>query len=193
MSEEADNPVAMRAIEEEWAEMMRAAMSGDSNAYKVFLEAVSPVLRAAARRHFARFGQTGSDAEDVVQETLLAIHLKRHTWDARRPIRPWIAAIARHKLIDALRRRGHRVEVQIDDLDIAQDPDDCADPLDRYEIDRMLENLSERQRDIVSSLSLNGASVRDTARRLAMSEGAVRVSLHRALAALAALYRNDRK
>jgi RNA polymerase sigma-70 factor (ECF subfamily) len=183
----------MRSTEEEWAEMMRAARLGDSDAYKALLEAVSPVLRAAARRHLARFGQANSDAEDVVQETLLAIHLKRHTWDARRPIRPWIAAIAHHKLIDALRRKGQRIEVQIESIDIAEESEDCADALDRYEIDRMLENLSERQRDIVSSLSLNGASVRDTARRLAMTEGAVRVSLHRALAALAALYRNDRK
>ena len=61
--------------------MMCAAMSGDAGAYKTLLEAVSPVLRASARRNLMRFGGTSSDAEDVVQETLLAIHLKRHTWD----------------------------------------------------------------------------------------------------------------
>jgi RNA polymerase sigma-70 factor (ECF subfamily) len=151
----------MRSTEEEWAEMMRAAMLGDSDAYKAFLEAVSPVLRSAARRHFARFGQTSSDAEDVVQEALLAIHLKRHTWDARRPIRPWIAAIARHKLIDALRRKGQRIEVRIETIDIVEESDDSADVLDRYELDRMLEKLNARQREIVRSLSLNGATVRD--------------------------------
>jgi RNA polymerase sigma factor (sigma-70 family) len=183
----------MSAIEEEWAKMMRAAMLGDSDAYRALLSEMTPVLRTAARKHLSRFGRASSDAEDVVQETLLAIHLKRHTWDTGRPIRPWIAAIARNKLIDALRRRGHRIEVQIDNIDIAQDPDDCSDPLDHYELDRMLENLNERQRDIVRSLSLNGASVRETARRLAMSEGAVRVSLHRALAALATLYRRGRQ
>jgi RNA polymerase sigma factor (sigma-70 family) len=183
----------MRAIEEEWAKMMRAAMSGDAETYKALLEAVSPVLRTSARRHLIRFGGTGSDAEDVVQETLLAIHLKRHTWDTRRPIRPWIAAIARNKLIDVLRRRGHRIEVQVEDLDDVQDAKDCSDPLDHYELDRMLETLNERQRDIVRSLSLNGASVRETAYRLAMSEGAVRVALHRALGALAALYRKNEK
>ena len=173
--------------------MMRAAISGDAEAYRALLEAMSPVLRASARRHLIRFGGTGSDAEDVVQETLLAIHLKRHTWDTRRPIRPWIAAIARNKLIDALRRRGHRIEVQIEDIDVVQDQEECTDPLDRYELDRMLQNLNERQRDIVRSLSLNGASVRETAQRLAMGESAVRVTLHRALAALAALYRNETK
>lgn len=173
--------------------MMRAAISGDAEAYRALLEGVSHVLRASARKNLVRFGGASSDAEDVVQETLLAIHLKRHTWDTRRPIRPWIAAITRNKLIDALRRRGHRIEVQIEDIENVRDSEDCCDPLDRYELDRMLENLNNRQRDIVRSLSLNGASVRETAHRLAMSEGAVRVSLHRALAALAALYRKDTK
>lgn len=183
----------MGATEDEWAEMMRAAISGDANAYRSLLEAVAPVLRAAAWRNLLRLGGTQSDAEDVVQETLLAIHLKRHTWDTNRPIRPWIAAIARNKLIDALRRHNHRAELQIDDIDDLPDPESCSQPLDRSDIDRMLQALNERQRDIVRSLSLNGASVQQTAQRLAMSEGAVRVTLHRALATLAALYRKDLK
>ena len=173
--------------------MMRAAMLGDSEAYKALLKAVSPVLRAAARRHLARVGRTSSDAEDVVQESLLAIHLKRHTWDTRRPIRPWISAIVRNKLIDSLRRKGRRIEVRIEDIDMVERSEDSGDALDRYELDRMLERLNERQREIVRSLSLDGASVRDTAHRLAMSEGAVRVVLHRALATLAAFYRNEKQ
>ena len=183
----------MRSTEEEWAEMMRAAMLGDAGAYKILLEAVSSVLRASARRNLMRFGGAASDVEDVVQETLLAIHLKRDTWDGARSIRPWIAAIARNKLVDVLRRRGHHIEIPIERIDDLQAADDCSAPLDRHELDRMLENLNERQRDIVRSLSLNGASVRETADRLSMSEGAVRVSLHRALGTLAALYRKDSK
>ncbi len=172
--------------------MMRAAMSGDASAYRTFLEAVSPVLRASARRNLMRIGRPISDVEDIVQETLLAIHLKRHTWESDRPIRPWIAAIARNKLVDLLRRRGHHVEIPIEYIDDSPS-DEGSDPLGRHELDRMLETLNERQRDIVRSLSLNGATVRETANRLSMSEGAVRVSLHRALGALAALYRRDSK
>lgn len=173
--------------------MMRAARSGDASAYKAFLESAAPVLRASARKNLMRLVGATNDVEDIVQETLLAIHLKRHTWDTDRPIRPWIAAIAHNKLIDAMRRRGRRIEVPVEDIGDLPASDECPDTLDRRELEHLLESLSERQREIVRSLSLNGASVRETAERLSMSEGAVRVSLHRALGALAALYRKDRK
>jgi RNA polymerase sigma factor (sigma-70 family) len=186
----------MPASEEELSAMMRAAVSGDTRAYRNFLDSVAPMLRELTRRNLARYGSVKIDAEDIVQETLLAIHLKRDTWDGNRPIRSWIAAIARNKLVDALRRRSSQAKFivkvieDLPDIEDRQDLVNCPEPVaDRHELDRMLERLSERQRDIVRSLSLNGATVRETARRLAMSEGAVRVSLHRALTRLAVLYR----
>ena len=171
--------------------MMRAAISGDAVAYRRFLETVTPALRASAHRNLARCGAGNSDVEDIVQETLLAIHLKRQTWDHNRPIRPWLIAIARNKLIDVMRRRGRRAEYLVEDIDDLPGPQECPDPLDRHELGHMLQSLNERQRDIVRSLAVEGASVSETARRLDMKEGTVRVSLHRALAALAALYRMD--
>ena len=173
--------------------MMRAAISGDAGAYRRFLEAITPALRASAQRNLARYRAGNNDVEDIVQETLLAIHLKRHTWDTARPIGAWVAAIARNKLVDALRRRGRRAEFPIEDIDGLPGTEDCPDPLSRHELDHMLQSLNERQRDIVRSLSVNGATVRETARRLDMKEGTVRVSLHRALAALAVLYRKETK
>src|SRR6202048_5233666 len=95
---------------------MRSANAGDSAAYHRLLKSVTPVLRAAARRGLARAGQAVDQAEDVVQDILLAVHLKRHTWDANAPFAPWLFAIARNKLIDALRRRGRRIFVNIDDF-----------------------------------------------------------------------------
>src|ERR1700710_3196605 len=95
---------------------MRLAMAGDAAAYHRLLRAVTPVLRAGARRGLARAGQPIDQSEDIVQEILLAVHLKRHTWDANAPFAPWLFAIARNKLIDALRRRGRRVFVNIDDF-----------------------------------------------------------------------------
>jgi RNA polymerase sigma factor (sigma-70 family) len=186
----------MPASEEELSAMMRAAISGDTKAYRDFLTALAPILRMLTQRNLARYGSAGADVEDIVQETLLAIHLKRYTWDSDRPIRSWIAAIARNKLVDALRRRSSQAKFIVKPMEDLPDIDslphlaNCPESVaDRHELDRMLERLSERQRDIVRSLTLNGASVRETAQRLAMSEGAVRVSLHRALAALAAHYR----
>src|SRR3954463_15320188 len=95
---------------------MRSSIAGDNAAYRRLLSAVAPVLRATARRGLARAGQPVDQAEDIVQDILLAVHLKRHTWGAHAPIAPWLFAIARNKLIDALRRRGRRVFVNIDDF-----------------------------------------------------------------------------
>src|ERR1700712_1865932 len=95
---------------------MRSAISGDSTAYHRLLRAVTPVLRAAARRGLARAGQPVDQSEDIVQDILLAVHLKRHTSDAGAPLSRSLFAIARSKLIDALRRRGRRIFVNIDDF-----------------------------------------------------------------------------
>src|ERR1700730_6884857 len=95
---------------------MRSAISGDSAAYRRLLGAIAPVLRAMARRGLARAGQPVDQAEDIVQDILLAVHLKRHTWDTDAPFAPWLFAIARNKLIDALRRRGRRIFVNVDDF-----------------------------------------------------------------------------
>lgn len=179
------------AREEQWAGWMRGAVSGDTQAYHRFLSAVTPHLRAMARRRCDQFGAPASEAEDVVQEVLLAIHLKRGTWDPARPIGPWLSAIVRNKLIDSLRRRGRHVNVPIDDVIATLEAEEQTDALDRLDAEHMLERLKDPQRDIVRSISIQGTSVRETAERLKMSEGAVRVALHRALKSLAALYRSD--
>lgn len=179
------------AREEEWAGWMRSAMNGDTQAYHRFLSAVTPHLRAMARRRCDQFGAPASEAEDVVQEVLLAVHLKRGTWDPARPIGPWLSTIVRNKLIDSLRRRGRHVSVPIEDVVATLEAEEKVDPLDRLDAEHMLERLKDPQRDIVRSISIQGAGVRETAERLKMSEGAVRVALHRALKSLAALYRSD--
>jgi RNA polymerase sigma-70 factor (ECF subfamily) len=173
--------------EADWSDWMRAALAGDAAAYRRVLEALSPVLRAMAARGLARAGAGSGDIEDVVQETLLALHLKRHTWDPAQPLMPWVAAIARHKLIDGLRRRGRRVEVSVDDLhDILAAPPE-RDPTEARDVDRLLGRLAPRQRDIVRSITVEARSIAATAVLFGMSEGAVRVALHRGLKALADL------
>src|SRR5262245_35924226 len=100
----------------DWAGLMRAAINGDAAAYNRLLTSLAPAIRADARRGLGAAGLAAEEAEDIVHETLLAIHLKRHTWDSTMPLGPWVRAIARNKLIDAMRRRGDRAYVPIDDV-----------------------------------------------------------------------------
>ncbi len=164
--------------------LMRAAMSGDAAAYNRLLTSLAPAIRSVARRGLARAGLAVEEAEDVVQETLLAIHLKRHTWDPSMPLGPWVRAIARNKMIDAMRRRGRRDHVPIDDV-IDTLAADAGEPTPLPgRLDAHLQSLPDRQQSVVRAISLDGASIRETATKLNMSEGAVRVALHRGLAAL---------
>jgi RNA polymerase sigma factor (sigma-70 family) len=179
------------AREEQWAEWMRSAIKGDTQDYNRFLTAVTPYLRAMARRRCDQLGAPTSEAEDVVQEVLLAVHLKRGTWDPARPIGPWLSIIVRNKMIDSLRRRGRRVNVPIEDVIDTLEAEQPSDGLDRLDVEQLLQRLKDPQREIVRSISLQGTSIRETAERLKMTEGAVRVALHRALKSLAAFYRSE--
>jgi RNA polymerase sigma-70 factor (ECF subfamily) len=174
-----------------WAVWMRSAMTGDAGAYRQLLASLAPHVRAVARSRCRTLGAPEGEVEDVVQEVLLAIHLKRGTWDQSRPIGPWVAAIVRNKLIDVLRRRGRHVTVPIEDLVDSLQAEDPTPELSTRDIDTLLGHLKPRQREIVRSISLNDSSVRETADRLQMTEGAVRVTLHRALKALAGFYRRS--
>jgi RNA polymerase sigma-70 factor, ECF subfamily len=174
--------------EADWGGLMRAANRGDAAAYNGLLTSLVPALRAVARRGLARAGLSADDAEDIVQEILLAVHLKRHTWDESLPFAPWIRAIARNKLIDAMRRRGRRTFVPIDDF-VETLASDAEEPmLVPGSLGEHLNGLPERQRTVVTAISLDGASIRDVATKLNMTEGAVRVAHHRGIAALAARF-----
>ena len=181
----------MRGREDEWTDLMRSANAGDSVAYHRLLKSVTPVLRAAARRGLARAGQAVDQAEDIVQDILLAVHLKRHTWDVNAPFAPWLFAIARNKLIDALRRRGRRVFVNIDDFAETLADQPVAGTASPSEVAAHLKALPARQREVLQSIAVESASIRDTAMKFPMSEGAVRVALHRGLASLTAKLRGQ--
>ncbi len=176
----------MHDKERDWAQWMRAANAGDSLAYRRLLEALAPYLRALVSRGFARSGFGTADVEDVVQETLLAIHLKRHTWVESEAVTPWVTAIARHKLIDSLRRRDRYAESPIDNYIDALPAETATEGLSSRDATRLLSILSRRQREVVYAISIEGMSTREAAARFRISEGAVRVALHRGLAALAA-------
>ncbi len=173
----------------DWARLLRAANDGDAGAYAAFLQAVTPVVRGIVR---SKAGGMDPDArEDIVQEVLLAIHLKRHSWVPDMPVRPWVYAITRYKVVDALRRRGRSVQISADDMfeEIAAPPE--ADPFETRDVERTLDRLDERSGSILRAI-VAGASLSEIAPRFSLSEGAARVALHRALAKLAALRNGDK-
>lgn len=167
-------------MEDELGVLLCAALDGNDKAYMAFLERVALLLRPFLR---SRIG-SGADPEDIVQETLLAIHLKRHTWERHTPPMPWVYAIARHKAIDAFRKKSRHVEVELGDL-AERVPQPESETASGREIGRALAGLTDGQRAVVGAVSVEGLSIRETAGRLKMSETAVRVTLHRGLAAIA--------
>jgi RNA polymerase sigma-70 factor (ECF subfamily) len=181
----------MQDREQRWAADMRAAQAGSSVAYVRLLTDVSTSFRQFAATDLRRFGLQSVDVEDVLQEILLAIHLKRHTWRPDHPFAPWLRAITRHKLVDFVRRRSRRSELPIDDFpDVS--PVQPVEPGLAVPLGQLLGDLPRRQREVIEELALSGSSVTDTASKLKMSRGAVYVAFHRALAALTARFERDR-
>lgn len=162
---------------------MRAANRGDTAAYGQLLREIAPMLRGVVRARGAGLGHAA--CEDVVQEVLLAVHLKRQTWREDAPLRPWLYAIARHKVVDAFRSRGTRLHVSIDDFAEVLPAADGPDILAERDMEKVLSGLDPRAAEIVRAFGLNGETTAETAERLQMTEGAVRVALHRALKAIA--------
>jgi RNA polymerase sigma-70 factor, ECF subfamily len=166
--------------EAELARLMQAAIRGDEQAYADFLRRTAALIRGFCRN---RIVQGGIDPEDIVQETLLAIHTKRHTWRQNDPIMPWVYAIARFKLTDAFRRRGRRIEIEISEIEHTVAAPETELALG-HEIGRALSTLSAGQNAVVCAISVEGKTIGETAKQLGMTESAVRVALHRGLAAL---------
>ncbi|MGQ0457035.1 MAG: sigma-70 family RNA polymerase sigma factor [Hyphomicrobium sp.] len=181
-----------KARDAEWSQWMRSAIQGDEAAYRRLLTDLTRALRGIVRRGFANAQVGAGEVEDVVQEVMLAIHLKRHTWDASKPIGPWIVAIARNKMIDDLRRRGRRGEVSIDGMIDVLEAGGHEDSIHAHDVKRVLDGLKGKSREIVQAIAIDGHTARDVAERLGMTEVAVRVSLHRSLKALAQVYQETK-
>jgi RNA polymerase sigma-70 factor, ECF subfamily len=177
---------SVRSTEERLRDLMVRGLSGESMAYHAFLKELSAHLRAFLRKRLARLPD---DVEDLVQETLLAVHNQRHTYEADQPLTAWIHAIARYKLVDLWRRRAGR-EAMNDPLDdelavFASSDTEAADA--RRDLAKLLARLPERQRLPIQYMKLEGLSVAEAARATGMSESAVKVGVHRGLKALAAM------
>jgi RNA polymerase sigma-70 factor (ECF subfamily) len=179
----------MQLIEERLRSLMLQSLAGDAAAYRKFLDELAARLRSHLRR---RLGGLPDEVEDLLQELLLAVHNKRHTYDPKQPLTAWAQAITRYKLVDLLRRRS-RSNVLTDPLDeddqvFATTANDAAEA--QYDVAKLLRGLPDRQRLPILYVKIEGASVTDTAVRTGMSESAVKVGIHRGLKALAERIRN---
>jgi len=144
-----------------------------------------PATSAGGRSRACTSGHSEADLEDIVQETLLALHLRRHTWNGDEAFSPWLNAIVKYKLIDSMRRRTGRRWLPIDDYVDVLAVEEVHPGLQSRDIIKMAEVLPEKQRAIVLAIFVDGRSTAETASRLNMTESAVRVALHRALGKLA--------
>ena len=176
----------MAASEAELRELMLAGLNGGSAAHRIFLEQVSRLLRGYYKRRLSSNGKGASEAEDLVQEALMAIHTRRHTYDRDQPLMPWLYAIARYKLVDYLRKAAPSfANVPLEDAAAVLAPDDQSSVESAYDLRRLLAQLPEKMRRAIECVKLDGLSVAEAAKRCGMSEAAVKVNVHRGLRALA--------
>jgi RNA polymerase sigma-70 factor (ECF subfamily) len=183
----------MAANEAELRALMKAGLGGDAVAYRVVLSQLSAILRAYYKGKLARIGRSATEAEDLMQEALMAIHTRRHTYDPAEALTPWVYAIARYKLIDHLRRtRASMADLPIDEAEEVMAQDDHVGPESAADLKKLLGQLPDKMRRAIQSVKLDGLSVAEAANRCGMSESAVKVNVHRGLKALVAFARENR-
>ena len=178
------------ATEQRLHRQLLAGLAGDERAYGQFLGALAAHLRAFFRK---RLFQVPDDVEDLVQETLLAVHTNRHTYRTDQPLTAWVHTIARYKVVDHLRARS-RHDALNDPLDedlqvFAAADHDALDA--RRDLETLLQTLPARQRAALRMMKVDGASAAEAAAAMGMSEVAIKVSVHRALKTLAARFRSQ--
>jgi len=169
--------------------LLLQGLAGDERAYHVFLRDLAAHLRAYLRK---RLVNMQDDVEDLVQESLLAVHNQRHTYDPRQPLTAWVHAIAKYKMVDLLRRRANREQLNDsfdDNFDMFSSADGDAAEAHR-DLHVLLLQLPERQRLPIIHVKLEGLSVAEAAQRTGMSPSAIKVGVHRGLKALAAKIRS---
>ena len=167
---------------------MLAGLAGEAEPYRRLLDQLSGLLRA----YYGRRCPPGLDAEDLVQETLIAVHTRRATYDAGQPFTAWAYAIARYKLIDALRRGRLHLRAPAEEADAlftAPGASGSAEAaMAARDLERVMADLPERTRDLIRATKIDGLSTREVADRHGMTESAVKVAIHRGLKALGGKY-----
>lgn len=173
--------MAKTAAQDSQAELtalFRAGLDGDAASYQKFLQSLTCILRARVGRKLP-----DADVEDVVQEILISVHKARHTHDGKRPLMPWVMAIARFRMADHLRKlysRGQHQLLDIDDLKETLADVTIAAPGNEV-LDELLTGVPEREQKILTLMHVQGYTAKETGAQLDMKESAVKVAAHRAI------------
>jgi len=168
--------------------LMLAGLSGDAEAHRQLLAAAALRLRSYFGR---RIGSDAADVEDLVQETLIAIHQRRESFNPALPFTAWLHAIAKYKLVDHYRRIGARRQVPIDDIDELAADDDFDSALAAMDIERMLSGLPEKHRKAIRLTRIGGYSVEEASQMTGQSPSTIKIGVHRGLKMLMVQVRDD--
>ena len=162
----------------ELAALLTSGLTGSRTDYARFLESVTPLLRRMTAKRLP-----SSDVEDVVQEILISIHKARHTYDGKRPIMPWIVAIARFRITDHLRK--YYAQMRHQSVDISEVENLLAnvteDTSDNESVDELLEDVPKKHKRILTMMHVEGYTAKEVGQEMHMNESAVKVAAHRAI------------
>ena len=178
----------VRAEEPELCALMLAGLDGDAAAHVALLKRLSPRLRAYFKNQLQRIGRGPVEAEDLTQETLIAVHTRRHMYARTQLFTPWVQAIARYKLVDYLRRT--KISARDMPIDEVQDELSEEEPVGtdtRLDIESLLIQLPVKMRRAIELVKLKGLTTTEAADASGMSQSAIKVSVHRGVKALALL------
>lgn len=174
------------APQTQWPELMRLSQTGNEQAYRQLLQAIAPVIE-----RFAYYKVNDrSIIDDIVQDSLISIHMLRHTYDPKRPILPWITAITSARAIDVFRKNHRHWKREVnDELILQQIIDESYDNNLEHEeavcqLNGLLKHLTSSQRQIVELVKLNELSLDETSKKKGRSIAAIKSLLHRALITL---------
>jgi RNA polymerase sigma-70 factor (ECF subfamily) len=159
---------------------MTGGLGGDARAHEALLRALVPLLRAFYGR---RLRSAAADIEDLVQETLIAVHERRATYDRERAFTPWLYAVARHRLIDHLRRRRDVPVESLEEILVTEGFEEATAA--RMDVNRLLADLPPKQARAIHDTHVKGLSVSEAAAGAGIGKSDVKVSVHRGLKLLA--------
>jgi RNA polymerase sigma-70 factor (ECF subfamily) len=160
---------------------LTAAQKGDAAAYRLFLTSVTPFIGSVVRNR-----GISADVDDVVQDVLLTIHRIRHTYEPGRPVKPWLAAIAGRRAIDAMRRRGRSSGREVHNhhaYETFADPDaNNGEAVDTAsELARMTSGLSPGQKEALDLVKMKELSLTEASAVSGKSVASLKVNIHRAI------------
>ena len=181
------------AAESRWSQLLASAQLGDAEAYRLFLTSIMPFVHALARKH----SWSEDMAADIVQDVLLTVHRVRHTYEPGRPVKPWLAAIASRRSIDAIRRRG-----RLSSREVHNEPayETYADPQANKEesgdaartLAQMTSGLSPGQKEALELLKVQEMSLAEASAASGQSVASLKVNVHRAIKKMRLTLSKDR-